>query len=272
MICRIYHKTTEKKNPLFQGRQSYLMELEGVGVSSATASTGCLPPLMESSSSQTTLLEYQNENAMQGLQNHPFVIPHQENDLKRLMISPGVSQPHLFPMNGFQPDSSSPTTNKNSNINSNPLPSSMLFKSLLSHQDCTLKERAAAGASSTSSSTIPKQKQCKTECNFSLHDGSLQLLMDKNDQPNPYHDRDHDHQCQDPLALFDMDYSALLAAGGVGGVGGFTFSSSSAPPTAAAPDAAALAHMSTSLPFNFQPLLHIPPTKLLPEDSWPLHP
>ncbi|KAA3467192.1 protein CUP-SHAPED COTYLEDON 3-like [Gossypium australe] len=65
---------------------------------------------------------------------------------------------------------------------------SMLFKSLLSHQECVLKEQAAA--------TIPKQ--CKTEANFSnfqLPDSTLSWMEKMH--PNP---------CQDPM-FFDVDYN-----------------------------------------------------------------
>lgn len=246
MICRIYHKTMEKKNPLFHGRQSYLLELEGV----SSAATSCLPPSMESgSSSQSRLLECHTENSlMQGLQNS-FLIHHRpENDLKRLIgVSHGQSH-HLFPMNnGFHPDSSSATKSSSTNPSASP---SMLFKSLLSHQDCTLKEQAPA-------TTIPQQKQCKTETHLSIFDGSSQLLMD---QPNLYNDH-----------LFEMDYNDHLFDGG------FTFSSSSSSSSSSSlssslsSSAAAPPHMSTSLPFNFQHSLHIPLSKvLLPQDSWPL--
>lgn len=229
MICRIYHKNGDKKNPLLiQGRQSYNQLLDGA----SSANTSCLPPLLEGN--QTTLLECQSQN--------PFAILRQaENDLKSLMVNPVVSQSHhVFPLNGFQPSSILPTatassaTNKNTNPPApSPILPSMLFKSLLSHQDCIWKEQ---------STTIPKQ--CKTEANFSLsqlpapHDGSLQLMMD---DKNPYH-----QHCQNPLLFEIMAYNSVL--------GGFS----------AAADAT-VHDMSTSIAFNPST-----PTRQLPGESWPL--
>lgn len=232
MICRIYHKNGDKKNPLIiQGRQSYQL-LEG-----ASSANTCLPPLLESN--QTTLLECQSQN--------PFDIHHQaENDLKCLIANPVVSQSHVFPINGFQPSSFLTTSaaNKNTNPAAAPTPMlpSMLFKSLLSHQDCTWKEQ---------STTIPKQ--CKTEANFSLfqppapHDGSL-LMMDDKNQPNQYH-----QHCQNPLLFEIMDYNSVL--------GGFS----------AAADAT-VHDMSTSIAFNPCTFNPSTPSKQLPGESWPLDP
>ncbi|KAF3446926.1 hypothetical protein FNV43_RR12106 [Rhamnella rubrinervis] len=236
VICRIYHKNGDKKNPLIiQGRQSYQL-LEGA----SSANTGCLPPLLESN--QTTLLECQSQN--------PFEIHHQaENNLKSLIANPVVSQSHVFPINGFQPSSflTKSATNKNTNPAATPTPilPSMLFKSLLSHQDCTWKEQ---------STTIPKQ--CKTEANFSLfqlpapYDGSLQLMMDDKNQPNPY------QHCQNPLLFEIMDYNS--------GLGEFS---------AAATAADATVHdMSTSIAFNPCTFNPSTPSKQLPGESWPLEP
>lgn len=237
MICRIYHKNGDKKNPLIiQGSQSYQL-LEGT----SSANSSCLPPLLESN--QTSLLECQSQN--------PFEIHHQaENDLKCLIVNPVASQSHVFPINGFQPSSFTTTsaTNKNTNPAAAPTPilPSMLFKSLLSHQDCNWKEQ---------STTIPKQ--CKTEANFSLfqlpapHNGNLQLMMDDLNQLNPYH-----QHCQNPLLFEIMDYNSPLD--------GFS---------AAATAVDATVHdMSTSIAFN--PCTFNPSTlsKQLPGESWPLDP
>ncbi|XWS20817.1 hypothetical protein CRYUN_Cryun30bG0001800 [Craigia yunnanensis] len=192
VICRIFHKTGEKKNALAQG-QSYILEV-------SSSQTTSLPPLLETA---TAFLESQSQTAMQA--QNPFLIHRQENDLKSL-INPIVSQSPLFPANGFQPSfSATPTTitstttsttDKNAATNTNNPSASMLFKSLLSHQDCILKEQA----------TITKQ--CKTESNFSncqLPDATLNW-MDKID-PNP---------CQNPL-FFEMDCSVLGFSEGITG-------------------------------------------------------
>ncbi|PON90509.1 NAC domain containing protein [Trema orientale] len=269
VICRIYHKTGDKKNALFQGRQS------------------CLPALLETQSPtpRNGLMlqenEYRTQNPMQTLQNQsPFLNNcnnniqkqnqnqnqnhHQENDLKSL-INPVVSQSHLFPINGLiQPSScfsvsptttsvttttTTTTTNKNPSTSSSLLPS-MLFKSLLSHQDCTWKEQEQPF-------TVPKQ--CKTEGNFSHfqappsssdldndnHNNYLSTFLPKT-HPNPYH-------YQNPL-LFETDDYGVLA-----------FSDA-----AADTDAATLHEMSTSVAnFNragFQTLLD--PLTKLPGESW----
>jgi hypothetical protein len=243
VICRIFHKTGEKKNPLFQG-QSYFLE-----VASSSPTSGSLPPLLET---PTTLLEHQSQNSMQNLQN-PFLINQQENDLKSL-INPVVSQSHhLFPMNEFQvhtflspiPNTITSTTtistNKNTDTNNSPSPSplpSMLFKSLLSHQECTFKEQ------------VTIQKQCKTEGNFS----HCQLPSEANLQ---WMDRIHPNtnQYQNPL-LFQIDC-------GLFGVSA----------AASAPSTDLTVHeMSTSIAFNragFQQMLD-PSMGIAGGESWPL--
>lgn len=179
VICRIFHKNGEKKNGVNNALgvgQSYMLEV-------------C-------SSSTTTSTSLQNNNT--------FVIQRQEeNDLKlKSLINPlhvMISQSPLYLSNGF---SDTTTTDKktvtNTNINNiNPSSSSaasMLFKSLLSHQDCifNFKEQAAA--------TIPKQ--CKTEANFFptnfQQPNNDVAWMDKIQYPNP-------NPCQNPLYNFDMD-------------------------------------------------------------------
>ncbi|XP_010270533.1 PREDICTED: protein CUP-SHAPED COTYLEDON 3-like [Nelumbo nucifera] len=138
VICRIFHKTGgEKKSPFFQAAHGYLME-----ACSSSPST-CLPPLLEP---PTTVMDVQS--SIQSLQNNYLI--HQENGVKNL-INPVSTQTQLFPMSSsslLRP-SFSPTT-----INPNNPSHSILLKSLLSHQDCTLKQATV-------------QKQCKTESNFS---------------------------------------------------------------------------------------------------------
>ncbi|KAL5557678.1 hypothetical protein UlMin_033889 [Ulmus minor] len=226
VICRIYHKNGEKKNALFQGRQ------------------GCLPPLLEAPSS-SALMEYPPYPPYSQTQNpnhNPFVIQHQENEVKRL-INPVVSQSHLFPINGFQPnDPFSPTTNKNSNPSPSQSPfSTMLFKSLLSHQDCTSKEYP----------TIPKQ--CKTEPSFS----HLQPLPPNHHHHHHHHLPLHHQSLMEPYHyhetpfLFETDYNGML---------GFSAAASHA-------DAATLHEMSTSIAFNSAML---DPLAKLAGESWPL--
>ncbi|KAJ0085349.1 protein CUP-SHAPED COTYLEDON 3 [Pistacia vera] len=242
VICRMFHKSGEKKNGILQG-QSYLFE----GCSSPS---GSLPPLLET---QTTLLECQSQNpsSIEALQNS-FLYHQQESDLKSL-INPVMSQSHshshdLFPMNGFQSSFShnpttiistntSNTTNKHMMMNTDNSPSqSMLFKSLLSHQDFTLKEQT----------TIPRQ--CKTEANFS----HFQLPEANNNNfswmekihPNPYHN---------PL-FFEMDCNL-----------------SGLPTQSAAIAGSSANEMSTSVAFNrtsFQVMLDTPIR--IPGESWTL--
>ncbi|XP_059638098.1 protein CUP-SHAPED COTYLEDON 3 [Cornus florida] len=207
VICRIYHKIGEKKNPIFHGRSSsYLME-----ASSSTTANSCLPPLLMS---PTPLLESHNPSAsssMQALQN-PFVIHHQESDLKALINQVVASQTNLFPMNGvvssFSPTPTAITTtdNKDTHTNNPSHTQSVHFNSFLSHQDCSLKEQAI---------TIPKQ--CNTADQFQLSDSNR----------------------QNPL-FFGMDCGGsvmgLLASGGAG---------------AAMPDTTTVHHeMSTSMGFR----------------------
>ena len=239
MICRIFNKAGAKKGALLQG-QDFLLE------ATSPLNSISLPSLLEDPS---TLFDQSqsHEAATDGLQNS-FLIQHQENELKNLLLSPLVSQSHhILSINGlqFQPSFSPATpiaintnaeTNKNidTNANSNQSPS-MLFKSLISHQDCTLKEQ----------STV--LKQCKTEANFSHFqppDASLNWVVNKN-----HH---HQNQYQYPLS-FEMDCNVL-------GV------------TAGAADSDITAHeMSTSMAFSragFQMMLDAPIR--LPAESWPL--
>lgn len=322
MICRIYHKTGDKKNPLFQGRQSssssYLLEalpalMETTPPTSITNCTTTNNSTNTNSSSTNNnnstnisanissvlMLECQTQNPMQGLlQNHPLFLNHvnvhqQENHdqlIKSLNITmnnnPVPVHDHLsqlnFPINHhelIQPNSFSvsPTTttittssasnkyanNNNNNINPSAAaaaaaasPSafqSMLFKSLLSNQDCTSKQQHET--------TVPKQ--CKTEADFSHFQPISPLPLS-----NPFHYHQHQDQYKNPYPqpqpqplLFDdqnmhdgdddnHDYGVLGL-----------FSS-------------ALHDMSTSLAFNragFQSMLDPSLTKLPARgESWPL--
>ncbi|XVE69560.1 hypothetical protein DITRI_Ditri10aG0001300 [Diplodiscus trichospermus] len=190
VICRIFHKTSDKKNGLAQG-QSYILQ-----VSSSTAT--CLPPLLETLTPPTNFLESQSQTELMQAQN-PCMIHRHVNDLKSL-INPLVSSqsPVLFPPSHLFSATSTITTtiDKKDVTNTNHPSASMLFKSLspLSHQDCILKEQA----------TIPKQ--CKTEANFShfqLPDATFNWM-----------DTIHPNPCQNPL-FFEVDCSLLGFTEGV---------------------------------------------------------
>lgn len=241
-MCRIYHKTGEKKNPIFQGRENYLFETVACA---SSHNTNCLPPLLET---QSTLMDCQSQNPMQTFEN-PFVLTQQqqENDVKSFINHPVISQSQLFPINGLFQSSFSPTisnnstrTKNNNNPSTSSLSSSILFKSLLSHQDYN------STSSTEEEATI--RRQCKTKVNFSHfqipYDSSFQS-MEKN-QSNPF-------QYQNPLLPFDqmmMDYS------GVFGLSAATVCSASSDAT--------VNDMSTSIAFNgsgYQMMLD-PPSKL----------
>ncbi|XP_022981910.1 protein CUP-SHAPED COTYLEDON 2-like isoform X2 [Cucurbita maxima] len=225
VICRIFHKNGEKKNPMFPCH-AYLLESAAAALSSSTTSNS-LPPLLETT--PTTLIECQSQAAMQAFQN-PFQI-HQppENDLKSF-VSSVVSQSNLLSSNEQPPYSHKPppptpfntisiTSNNinpiaNANSNNTYTPSassssssllpSILFNSLLSHQDSTalLKQQQ-------------QQQQCdvfkqfKAEASFTTHFEPAEANSDFMDmmkmQPNPpsYH--------QHPLS-FEMECSSPLAA------------------------------------------------------------
>ncbi|XP_010266268.1 PREDICTED: protein CUP-SHAPED COTYLEDON 3-like [Nelumbo nucifera] len=171
VICRIFHKTGEKKSSFFQA-QSYLLET----FSSPSTS---LPPQMEP---QVTLM------GIQSLQNPYFVTQQQGITELEFLINPVVThQPQVSTMSSLQEASFSPNT-----INpNNPSQSNLLIKSLLSHQECSLKESAV-------------HKQCKTESmlsHFQPMDANLH-----------WGDKIHQSPCQNPM-FFEM---------GCGGVVGFT--------------------------------------------------
>ncbi|XVE56300.1 hypothetical protein DITRI_Ditri03aG0227600 [Diplodiscus trichospermus] len=234
VICRIFHKSCEKKNALAQG-QSYILEV------SSSPTTNSLPPLLET---PTPFLESQSQTPKQA--QNPFLIHRQENDLKSL-INPLVSQSPLFLANGFQSSfSAAPTTipstlitsttDKKAATNTNNPSASTFFKSLLSHQCCMLKEQI----------TIPKQ--CKTEANFShfqLPDTTFNWM--ENIHPKP---------CQDPL-FFEMECSSS------GSVLGFS--------EGVAAGDTCVNDMSTSIAFNRAGVqMMLDPVNRASEESWPL--
>ncbi|KAJ6921099.1 protein CUP-SHAPEDTYLEDON 3 [Populus alba x Populus x berolinensis] len=237
VICRIFHKKGEKKDVFLQAEQGYhLLEVY------SPANSGSLPPLLDASASFFDQCQSKNK-VIDALQN-AFLIPeHHENDLKSLP-NPLVSQSHVLSINGLQPSFSPPpisinstatSTNKNTNTdNSNQSPS-MLLKSILSYQDCTLKEQF---------STV--SKQWKTEASFS-HDATSSGV-DKITQPHPY--------LNNPL-FFEMDCSSNVL--------GFSGSASAADTI--------IHDMSTSIGFGRAGLQMMSDTPIrLPGESWPLDP
>uniref|UniRef100_A0A2C9U0R1 NAC domain-containing protein n=1 Tax=Manihot esculenta TaxID=3983 RepID=A0A2C9U0R1_MANES len=205
VICRIFHKTGEKKNGLVHG-QGFVLEVSSPPISCS------LPPLLEAPS---TLVKCQDQAPTEVLQNH-FLIHHQEASITK----------------------NTRETNKNvhTDTNTNGASPSMLFKSPVSHQDCTLKEQ----------SNIPKQ--CKTEANFSYFQ-----LPDPNSNMN-WVDKVHPSPCiQYPLSC-EMDCNVL-------GI------------SAAATDSDITAYeMSTSIAFNgagFQMMMLDTPIRH-PAESWQL--
>ncbi|KAG6783553.1 hypothetical protein POTOM_009207 [Populus tomentosa] len=241
VICRIFHKKGEKKKVFLQAGHGYhLME------ASSPANSGSLPPLLEASASIFDQCQSKS-TVVEAFQNAFLIHEHQENDLKSL-LNPLVSQSNAMSLNGFQPcfsptsvsvNSTTTSTNKNTDTNTNNQSPSMLFKSILSYQDCALKEQ---------SSTL--YKQCNTEANFShfqLHDAHLGCV-DKIIHPNPYQNN--------PL-FFEMDCSSNIL--------GFSESASAAD---------TIAHdMSASIGFSRAGLQMTLDTPIrLPAESWPFDP
>ncbi|PSR99488.1 Protein CUP-SHAPED COTYLEDON 3 like [Actinidia chinensis var. chinensis] len=214
VICRIFHKKGEKKNPFYQG-QSHLLE-----AAASPPTMGSLPPLLEA----------QSHNPMKALQNHPFPIHHhQDGDLKTLTNQ-------VFPQSSFSP-TPSPNNGINTNTNYHHPSPSMLFKSLASHQVCTLKEQPI---------TVPKQ--CKTEANFfpfQLPDANLRWLH-----------RIHCDPHANPTLFLGMDFGGLM---------GFSSATADATTTAAAP----VSEMSTSIVFNNACVNPLTRSSITGE-SWPL--
>ncbi|KAJ7967001.1 NAC domain [Quillaja saponaria] len=131
VICRIVHKSGEKRNPLLHGKSKLI-------VATSSPTTNSLPPLLLET--PTSILEYQSQ-ILEALQN-PFLIQ-QENDLKNL-IDPVISQSHLFPTNGSGPSfTTTPsriTTTTNKIRDTKKPPSPVLFKSLNSYQERLFKD------------------------------------------------------------------------------------------------------------------------------------
>ncbi|OVA01090.1 NAC domain [Macleaya cordata] len=174
VICRIVHKTEgEKKTQYFQAH-NYLLELSSSQCSSS------LPPLLES---PKTLQESQPP-PLQILQDPYFI--HHDTDIQTL-INPNLTQPNNLSLMNFQPFYS-PSTTTNTNISP-----SILFKSLISHQDCVLKEEPTVS------------KQFKPENNFSY----FQQLDAATAAANlNWVDKIHQNPCQNSVS-FGMGYGVL---------------------------------------------------------------
>lgn len=180
VICRIFHKTGEKKNGFLQGHSYHLIEAAASAASFPIITTtppSSLPPLLETPVNQKPFLVDHQYN------------PHENPDFKYL-IETTISHPddHFLKTNVFPP-SLSGTINSNSSLSAAP---SMLLKSLLSssHQDFT----------------VPKQCKAEASNNFSHFQvppppddaGNLNYWMEKiTSNQNPY---------QNPL-FFEMGYS-----------------------------------------------------------------
>ncbi|KAK6939117.1 NAC domain [Dillenia turbinata] len=190
VICRIFHKTGEKKNAIFQ-RQNYVLEVSNCSASNT------LPPLLEAPPASASLMESPQCHTFENLIKEGQC---QQSELKSLM-NQIASQSNTFPINDIQeieaalPSfSGSLINNKDANTNNPSASSTILLKTLLSHQECPLKEQA----------TIPKQ--CKTEAHFSHFQlpGTPNFNLDFN-----WADKIQHHPLQNPL-LFGIDSTGLF--------------------------------------------------------------
>ncbi|KAL6996007.1 Protein CUP-SHAPED COTYLEDON [Sarracenia purpurea var. burkii] len=153
--CEPWELPGDKKIARFNGGSCYVRE-----ASPPPNNMGSLPTLLETPA--TTVLESQPPNPIQPLQN-PFPIHHHQDcgDLKQSRDPIIFFQPHVFPENVSQLPTFSPTPAAVRPVSDIPSPS-ILFKSILSHQICTLKEHEEEPG-------IAAQKQyCKTGANISL--------------------------------------------------------------------------------------------------------
>ncbi|CAA2988089.1 CUP-SHAPED COTYLEDON 3-like [Olea europaea subsp. europaea] len=133
VICRILHKTVEKKNPaLYQNYCITAAASSSSPITNVTATGSCSllePPL-------PALSESQCQDPMQNLQNqNPFLIHHRQENYLKSLIKPVVSQCDIF--SNLNIPSFSPTPNPNSLASTNQ--DSALFKSFLTHEHCSLK-------------------------------------------------------------------------------------------------------------------------------------
>ncbi|KAF5183452.1 Nac domain [Thalictrum thalictroides] len=127
VICRIQHKNSggDHKKTHLSHLQNYL--LKSTSFSSFSTS---LPPLFDSTTSLLVEPESSTQQPLQ-IQNHPHNPTH--------LANPSVSQSdnHLFPNMDFQPSYAPCSLTSNTN----PSPSSILLKTLLSHQECSWNEQ-----------------------------------------------------------------------------------------------------------------------------------
>ncbi|PIA46615.1 hypothetical protein AQUCO_01500272v1 [Aquilegia coerulea] len=133
VICRIQHKHSggDHKKTHLSHLHNYL--LKSTSFSSFSTS---LPPLFDS---QAALLEPEPSTQPLQIQNHPHNPTHQEITDFKALANPGGSQTsnHLFPNMDFQPSYVPCSLTSNTN----PSPSSILLKTLLSHQECSWNEQ-----------------------------------------------------------------------------------------------------------------------------------
>lgn len=145
VICRIFHKSGEKRTQLLQVQGGHL------DASSKSPSKSSLPPLLASPTSFTLeQLECQSQSSSQRDFQSPILIHHQRQNQNDL------SHSNLFPLHAFQPSfpasaASAPVPGEITHTTNHEL----IFKSQLSQQNCTLKVKEE---------TIPKPS--KTEATF----------------------------------------------------------------------------------------------------------
>ncbi|KAF5747255.1 protein CUP-SHAPED COTYLEDON 3 [Tripterygium wilfordii] len=138
VICRIFHKTGEKKNGFLQGHSYLLGPAASFPIITTTSSSSSLPPLLETSTHQKLfMVDHQN---------------HENPDLKYLINTP-ISQPHELPRTNVFPPSFS--VNNSSSLSA--AAPSMLIKSLLSssHQDFTVPKQCKTDANNFSHFQVP---------------------------------------------------------------------------------------------------------------------
>ncbi|KAL6578246.1 Protein CUP-SHAPED COTYLEDON [Orobanche minor] len=158
VICRIFHKMVDKKNPLtmLQG-QNYLIK-------PSTTSNNSLPPLLEPPPLLPPTMQTINQNIQNPFLNHTGG-EYDQSDLKTLIDPLIFSQCDPFQLN-LQPQPTSPSSSSFANkaVDSNIL----LLRPFLSDQDFTFKELSNAIA-----------KQCKKEGGYDDSKAhNFQLLSD----------------------------------------------------------------------------------------------
>ncbi|TKY75362.1 CUP-SHAPED COTYLEDON 3 [Spatholobus suberectus] len=143
VICRIFHKSGEKRTPLLQ--------VQGHSDATSSPAKSSLPPLLASPTSFK--LECQSQS--------PILIHHHQdqNDL---------SHPHLFPLHAYPNAAATSASSEITNVRNHPSFSDLLFKPHLSHQNCTLKakEQAIPKLSKTEDATFYQYQSLDDVNNF----------------------------------------------------------------------------------------------------------